>query len=289
MNINTLKIFKTVAQTGNFSLAAKKLDFVQSHVSTQIKKLEDEIGYPLFSRFNRGCRLTLRGESLLKYADRIISILDEVEMNVKNEDLSYSKIRISSTQISALEVLPQVLSEFHREFSSIQISINTANVVGALASVQNAESDLAVIADDFEVNGLTYESIGDEKLCLVGVDKSCISDTGKPVSIVVFKNGCAYRKKLEQFLYEKKVVIGNTTECDNLSCIISCVCAGCGISLLPLRMVKPYLVKGSLKLIDDRIKPLPLKLVMRENFTVNHVYKRFIELLKKEYRKPYQI
>ncbi|WP_319020741.1 LysR family transcriptional regulator [Bacillus sp. B1-b2] len=54
MESHELKIFKQVAELQSVSRAAEKLGYVQSNVSQRIKKLEDELGVPLFMRNNRG-------------------------------------------------------------------------------------------------------------------------------------------------------------------------------------------------------------------------------------------
>ena len=62
MDAADLRIFQSVASTGSMSKAALELNTVQSNVTARIKSLEDEVGFALFERTNRGVTLTAAGE-----------------------------------------------------------------------------------------------------------------------------------------------------------------------------------------------------------------------------------
>ena len=74
-----LRIFVKAAQTKSITKAAEQLGYVQSNVTAHIKKLELELGTPLFIRSNKGITLTRDGEQLLYRAEQIIIQLDELE------------------------------------------------------------------------------------------------------------------------------------------------------------------------------------------------------------------
>ena len=74
MDFKTLKIFRSVAQTGSISRAATELHYVQSNVSARIQQLEERLGATLFIRQSRGMTLTAAGETLMAYASRILNM-----------------------------------------------------------------------------------------------------------------------------------------------------------------------------------------------------------------------
>jgi LysR family transcriptional regulator, cell division regulator len=77
MDAADLRVFEAVARLGGMSRAAIELNTVQSSVTTRIRRLEDELGTPLFERHSRGVSLTAAGQRLLPYAVRMASLLSD--------------------------------------------------------------------------------------------------------------------------------------------------------------------------------------------------------------------
>ena len=79
MEIKNLITFLHVAQNNSFTHTANTLGYSQSTISFQIKQLEDELNCQLFERINHNIKLTSQGEKLVKYAQNIIAIRDEIK------------------------------------------------------------------------------------------------------------------------------------------------------------------------------------------------------------------
>src|SRR5213079_408642 len=77
MEIHQLRYFVAVADEGNFSRAAAKVRVAQPSLSQQIRKLEAEIGQPLFDRLPRSVVLTEAGRCFLDYARQILASIGE--------------------------------------------------------------------------------------------------------------------------------------------------------------------------------------------------------------------
>ena len=80
MNTKDLLIFQTVANKGSINKAAEELNYVQSNVTSRIQKLEEELNTKLFHRHKRGITLTNEGNALFPYAQKIISLTEEMKM-----------------------------------------------------------------------------------------------------------------------------------------------------------------------------------------------------------------
>ena len=74
LDVDQLKGFIAIADTGSFTRAAELLNKTQSAISMQMKRLAERVGRPIFTREGRGSRLTEDGERLLAYAHRIIHL-----------------------------------------------------------------------------------------------------------------------------------------------------------------------------------------------------------------------
>jgi DNA-binding transcriptional LysR family regulator len=77
LDIDLLRSFAAVADSGSFTAAAELVARTQSAVSVQIKRLEEILGRKVFERTSRSLALTRAGETLLGYARRILELNDE--------------------------------------------------------------------------------------------------------------------------------------------------------------------------------------------------------------------
>ena len=77
IDLESLRIFRTVVDEGGVVRAATKLNRVQSNVTTRIRQLEEHVGARLFRREGRNVRLSAEGQKLLGYADRLLRLADE--------------------------------------------------------------------------------------------------------------------------------------------------------------------------------------------------------------------
>src|SRR5437763_8114701 len=126
MDLSQLEVFLAVAREGRFSRAAEKLHRTQSAVSQSIRKLEDEIGEPLFDRSSRDGLLTDAGHVLQEYAERLLNLRNDAqEALVELRELHKGKLAIAANEFTALYLLP-VLREFRRVHPMIKIAVQRA-------------------------------------------------------------------------------------------------------------------------------------------------------------------
>ncbi len=88
LDLKDLRCFVAVYELRGFARAAVDLNTVQSNVSTRIRKLEEEIGAPLFERLHRSIRPTPRGEIMYRYATRVLAEVLELEAAVRTREVA---------------------------------------------------------------------------------------------------------------------------------------------------------------------------------------------------------
>src|SRR5437879_8704347 len=126
MELSQLEVFLMVAREGRFSRAAEKLFRTQSAVSQTIRKLEEELGEPLFDRSSREGCLTDAGRTLQEYAEKLLNLRsDAQEALVELRELQKGKLAIAANEFTALYLLP-VLAEFRRLHPMIKITVPRA-------------------------------------------------------------------------------------------------------------------------------------------------------------------
>jgi len=114
MELNDLRIFQVVAYEKSISKAASKLGYAQSNITMRIKLLENKLNTTLFIRNNKGTIITSNGEKLLKYADKILEIIDEVNEEFLPTQID-SKLKIGATQTISASILPKLFTLFYKE------------------------------------------------------------------------------------------------------------------------------------------------------------------------------
>ena len=95
-NYNHLRYFWAVAQDGNLSRTAQRLNVSQSALSVQIRKLEDRLGHALFERRSRALYLTEAGRITLDHADAIFATGDELIGTLRETGAARQAVRIGS-------------------------------------------------------------------------------------------------------------------------------------------------------------------------------------------------
>lgn len=128
MEINQIKQFRIIAQTGSISKAAERLFIAQPSLSQTLKRLEDELGLQLFDRCGKKIVLNGAGKIFLKYCDEIIQLLEnaKIELAEYNGDMKKEiRIVVESTSLMLLEIADKMRSQF--PWSLPHFSLSSAN------------------------------------------------------------------------------------------------------------------------------------------------------------------
>ena len=108
----------------NFSKAAEKLYISQPALSTAIKKIEDQIGMPIFDRSTRPLQLTAAGEAYIEYIRQIHSLKRELDIQLQDiRDAEIGHICMGGSHYLNAYILPRMLREFSEKYPGITIDI----------------------------------------------------------------------------------------------------------------------------------------------------------------------
>lgn len=145
MTLDQLTAFDAIVATGTFRAAAERLNKAQSAISHQIRKLEAELGFDLFSRDAYRPRLTPEGEVFFRETTRVleqIRALGSVAASLRSEQ--EPEIAIAVTATMPLDTILAVLGEVARSFPGTHIRVATEMMGGPLARLMAGEADLIV-------------------------------------------------------------------------------------------------------------------------------------------------
>ncbi|NMO20528.1 LysR family transcriptional regulator [Pyxidicoccus fallax] len=150
LDLNLLRVFIVVAETGSVTGAASRLYLTQPAVSAALRRLTSAVGAPLFARAGRGLVLTARGQRLLATARPHLGALVEAALSPATFDPATSErtLRLGLSDVNESLLLPpllRVLSEQAPRMKLIVVPVQFRTVVEALTS---SAVDLAVTVAD---------------------------------------------------------------------------------------------------------------------------------------------
>lgn len=166
-DLRHLRTFAAVAERGSFSAAADALGITQPAVSQQIQALEREIGEPLIDRSGRGARLTERGRSVHRHAQRMLALDEEFtrELRAGDGELAGSLVVGSSTGLGE-QVLPLLLGDFRREHPRVAVTLRVEATGTVVQRVADRELELGVVGAELPHRSLVYEPFLRDRIVL---------------------------------------------------------------------------------------------------------------------------
>jgi len=271
LDLRALEIFRAVAVEGSVSKAARRLNRVQSNVSTRIKQLERQLDKELFVRRSRGLSLTPDGELLLPYAERLLQLSMEASETL-NEGRPRGLFRVGTMESTAAARLPAILSRFHESHPAVRVEVETDTAGGLVDRLLGRDVDVAFIAEPVAVDGISTVPVFEEKLVLVAPKSFPPLDRPGEISgrtVVAFEAGCAYRRYLEDWLLETGIVPGNIMSVGSYLAILACVAAGTGYAVVPQSVLDVISSQGGLRLypLPGRYARIKTMLAWRSDYT----------------------
>jgi len=240
-----LRLFVAVAQAGSISKAAERLGYVQSNVTARIQHLEEKLKTTLFYRQARGVSLTSQGHILLTYAEQILHLADQAQRALAATDPPRGPLRIGSMETTAAVHLPPLLTAFHHDCPDVDLTLHTGPTEELLQKVLDYQLDGAFVAGPIDHPELEQDPILTESLAFISahpVDGRPSPDIHR--TLLVFRSGCSYRARLEQWVRKRGWLPVKILEFGTLEAILGCVEAGMGISLVPLSVINHYHGRG---------------------------------------------
>ncbi|MFG6179233.1 LysR family transcriptional regulator [Halomonas sp. THAF12] len=189
MDTVLLRAFVTVAECQGFSAAGKVLHRTQSAVSLQIKRLEDQMGQPLFERTSRSVLLTRHGERLLPYARHILTLEDEAR-EALGEQRRGELIRFATSEEQASAYLPELLERYAQRFPDTRLDI-TCDISASLVA-QFQEGLLDVVLSIRHLPTQSGQLLGWEPMVWV-VAEECHPGDWEVLPLALNPEGCTFR------------------------------------------------------------------------------------------------
>lgn len=258
LDIASLRTFVVGMELGSFAKAADRVGRSTSAVSAQIKKLEEQSGAPLFKKAGRNLALTEAGETMLRFARRLVDLNDETAVAMRGPDLE-GWIRLGLQEDFGEVMLPDVLGRFARAHPKVRIEARVARNTELLERIDSNELDLALVWGDAAAAGREprtgdrHELIAQPSMCWIGSSTLPWNpDADEPLPLVAFDRACLFFSEATAALDRANIRWRVAFTSPSLSGLWAAAAAGLGLTVRTR-----YGLPSSVTALDARANGLP--------------------------------
>lgn len=287
MDLFQLETFLAVAREGSFSRAAKALFRTQPAVSQTIRKLEDELGEPLFDRSSREGILTATGQLLREYAEKLLNMRGEALTAIDDlRQMNKGRLCIAANELTCLYLLP-VLDEFRRLHPLVKVTVQRSLASRIPSDLLNYSVELGVLTYHADDPLLRSVVVYRDELAFVVFPSHPLAASARvhiyqlgAESFVAHHVPSPYRERVLQTFRRKRVPLNMNVEMPTIEAIKKFVAMGNGVALIPAICIEAELAREELVRV-----PVPelalerkLRLVYRRNASLSHAARAFLKV-----------
>ena len=236
MELRSLHYFVRIAELGSITRASAHLHVAQPALSRHVQRLEDELDTTLFTRANRGVRLTEGGQKLLESAQRILRDIERAGDEIRAHKAHPSgKIALAVTPTLCPVVVPELFARMRRHFPMIELKVVHAGMVRLEEFILDGRVDLALLSEMSKSRLILSTRLADEEMVLVtrpGARSPGIVSADE-LSRTQLILGDGLRAAMETLLAGRGSELQVATELNDHETIRLMVQQGVGASILP--------------------------------------------------------
>src|SRR4030095_1890733 len=183
---------------------------------------------------------------LLGYADRLLSLSREAEAALRSGPPA-GAFQLGALESTADTRLPPILSRSHRRYPEVRLELVTGTTGALIAKVMDHEVEAAFVAEPFTASELEGCPVFSEEPVLIAPKSFRRIKTPRDIgrtTLIAFAAGCSYRRRLEGWLGDAKVVPERVLEFGSYHAIVACVAAGAGIAIVPRSVIRVSLASA---------------------------------------------
>ena len=292
MEIHQLEYFVAIVETGGFSRAAERCNVAQPSLSQQIKKLENEIGQPLFDRLGRKVVLTDIGSLLLPHARTILEELQRIKVDLVSElEDGYGTLVVGFIPTIAPFVLPSVIRRFSKEFPNATLEVHEDLTDELVPKIIEAELDVGITSLPIKNKLIQTEELLTEPLLVAASHKYDIVNKAAirvkeldDFPFIALSEVHCLGEQVQSFCYQQDVDLNIVCHTAQLSTVQNCIALGLGVSLVPhaLALNNPS-DQIMYRTISDTVPQRKIAAAYHAKRRLSFLGRAFIEFVRQEY------
>jgi DNA-binding transcriptional LysR family regulator len=289
MDLSQLETFLAVIEERGFSRAASRLHRTQPAISHTIRRLEEEIGEPLFERVSREGTLTATGELLREYAERLLRLRNEASAALEQlRSLERGHLNLAANEYTCLYLLP-VLDRFRHECPHISVMAQRAFASRIPEHVLGRNVELGIVTFPPEDPQLKFIGVYTDSVVFIvnprhpfaRQKKVALRDLGSE-NFIAHNVVSPLRRRVISLFEQHKTPLNIKVELPSLEAIKRFVAMGNGVALVPGLTVRDELARG--ELVQVQVPELrinrELLLIHRRNATLSRAAQAFLKCVK---------
>jgi DNA-binding transcriptional LysR family regulator len=250
LELDLLRSFAAVADTGSFTAAADLVARTQSAVSMQIKRLEEILGRRVFERSSRALALTTDGEVLLDYARRMLELNDESLRRIARPPVT-GRARLGVTEYFVPNEVPRILARFAAAHPGVQLEVRMGLSRDLRVELDAGRLDAAIVRLDVAKGA---EPIWQEAQHWVAAEGWTL-EKGEAIPLIVLPPGCVLREFAMETLKRHKRPWRLAYTGSSMTSVQAAVLAGLGVSI-----VSQSTITAGMQILGGRAWPDPGRL-----------------------------
>jgi DNA-binding transcriptional LysR family regulator len=290
MQIESLKVFCDLAETGSFTKAAQINKVTQSAVSQQISSIERQFKSLLIERSKKKFRLTREGQMLYDFSKQIIQTYDSLHNKLQElNDIISGTIRVATIYSIGLHDLPPYIKRFLKSYPTVNVHVEYRRANQVYDDVLSNLVDLGLVAYPVRQAKLETVPLRKDPLVLICHPQHPFA-RAKAVKLkslagqkfIGFEPDIPTRKALDRILKESNVEVSHVMEFDNIETVKRAVEIDAGISIVPQGTILQEVAKQTLTQVqlDDGEFFRPLAAIYKKNKVLSPAVKQFLSILK---------
>lgn len=254
MKIRDLQYLVAVAEHRHFGHAASACFVSQPTLSTQIKKLEKQLGVELVERSSRQVMLTRAGERVVQHARIILREVETIQ-DVANGalDSASGTVRVGLFHTLAPYLLPHTMPEVRERFPDLEVLLVEDKTEELLRQLRGGELDAAILALPVQDNDLEHLHLFDEDFVLAVPAGHSLANTTDPLAVqqlinenvLLLEDGHCLRDQALAVCQMAGVAERAGFRATSLETLRHMVAAGVGVTLLPKLAVSEPIPQSS--------------------------------------------
>src|ERR1043165_4725843 len=289
MDISQLEVFLSVAREKSFSRSAEALHRTQPAVSQAVRRLERELGEPLFDRSSKDGTLTAAGKVLFDFAQQMMNLRQHAHSAIRElRDLHRGKLTLSANEYTVMGLLP-LIPTFRARHPHIKIEVKRSLASRIPSEILGRDAEIGVVTFKPSDGSISSMPVISDQLALIVAPehplaaRETVSVRGLGAETFIAHNvPSPYRERVIKTFEKHRTPLNISMEMPTLEAIKRMVEDRMGVALVPRLTAQTEIERGLL--VGLTVKEMRLErklhLIYRKGAALSHAAKAFLRVAR---------
>ena len=295
MDFDQLHTFLEIVRLKSFSKAAQTCYRTQPAISAQIRQLEQELKTELFERFGSRISLTTAGKLFAGYAEQILELRRRGQDEINElERFPRGELVIAANEATCIYVLPQVFSEYKKQFPGVQLQVDRSYGTRVMEAVTENIADFGLTQLPIQEKRVQVVDIYRDEIRMIAPARHAIAELSSvtchdlvPYPLLLPTSGTT-RARLNTWLEPVEDRIQVSMELDSTEMMKRFTMAGLGLTFLAASNCREEVAAGKLRSVPMAPEPMArrLGLIYRKDKALSKAALGFIQVVLEQFGEP---